>query len=433
MTDLTFQIEWEGADGVSHPALSRTWARLEVTIAGECVTTVFDKRTRSTRSGVYGPAFLLAEWIVRNFWFALFESQPADAASHAWMRRHSLASSREGTALPDVRWFRDEDTCIAEWHPVIGDASPVNFVTSGRRALPLNVVRTALCRTVDDVLEQLRGCDHPDVTALRSDWEAVVSASGDDAKLCQLAARMGLDAFEAAQVTDEVARIITGAAVRLPAPTRDDFFDSGVSVSVLAPTLGAVAEAVAPTEGAQPRVAGGTPRLRHPLPIAQGTAYVRGYALARDLRTQLNQSVNGRVDLVPLLGALGWSGLDAEDQAWQVADRHVKAVVGLSAKGTPLLVAGPKRSPHKRFLIARGVFALLSGATSAGPRLLTSSGASMQAASRAFAAELLAPADTIKKRLRSSIDEETIEDVASELDVSTEVIRHQIENHALVG
>ena len=51
---------------------------------------------------------------------------------------------------------------------------------------------------------------------------------------------------------------------------------------------------------------------------------------------------------------------------------------------------------------------------------------------RAFAAEFLAPQAMLGSRLSSDVvDEEEIEDLASEFGVSGFVIRHQIENHEL--
>jgi Zn-dependent peptidase ImmA (M78 family) len=85
----------------------------------------------------------------------------------------------------------------------------------------------------------------------------------------------------------------------------------------------------------------------------------------------------------------------------------------------------------ERFLLARGLYALLSGATQDGPRLLTGAGTAMQAAGRAFAAELLAPAAALRARIGAGVDEEQVEELAREFKVSSQVIDHQLENHRL--
>jgi len=105
MHGIKFRVEWDEAPGVTHPVLARTWARLELAVGDSVVTTVLDSRTGGTRTGVYGPMFVLAEWIVRNYWFVLSECAPAFRAHPAWLRRHSLVTAREGTSLPDLQLF----------------------------------------------------------------------------------------------------------------------------------------------------------------------------------------------------------------------------------------------------------------------------------------------------------------------------------------
>jgi Zn-dependent peptidase ImmA (M78 family) len=65
-------------------------------------------------------------------------------------------------------------------------------------------------------------------------------------------------------------------------------------------------------------------------------------------------------------------------------------------------------------------------------RLVTRANDWQQAASRAFAAELLAPAEALAARLQDPVDWETAAaDLAREFQVSEWVIHHQAENHGL--
>jgi Zn-dependent peptidase ImmA (M78 family) len=54
-----------------------------------------------------------------------------------------------------------------------------------------------------------------------------------------------------------------------------------------------------------------------------------------------------------------------------------------------------------------------------------------QRASRAFAAELLAPKEELRKRFRSETDLEEIEEAANEYEISSRVIEFQLETHRL--
>jgi hypothetical protein len=429
MAALKLSFEWEPAEGVSHPALARTWARLEIRIGERCVTSVFDRRTGGTRAGVYGPAFLLAEWIVRNFWFALSECAPSGSPGLAWLRRHSLVSAREGTSLPDLRFFRDEDKVIAEWRgDDQGVGRPILFVEAGRGELDPGGLRSALGNVVDLVLERLHGVAHPDVEALRADWEAIVSADSVDRVLCKRAAQAGLDAFDEDEVPEALARILTISADELPERTRDDLLDAAVAPSRLGSTLGAIADAVRGEGAVRPRVGGGAPKLDLDLPDVGGPPYERGYAFARALRRQAGQPEGGPLDLGPLLASLRWRSLHEREDGWRGLDRSVKGIVGISKDGAPHLVAPPRKPRQERFLVARSIYALIAGATATAPRLLTGAGTSFQAASRAFAAELLAPAGAIRARIPDGVDEDRLEDLADEFDVAPAVVSYQIDN-----
>ena len=84
-----------------------------------------------------------------------------------------------------------------------------------------------------------------------------------------------------------------------------------------------------------------------------------------------------------------------------------------------------------RFLIARALGEYL-GRSAPGTGLLTSLSTDSQAHSRAFAAEFLAPAAALRRRLPgNSVEPERADDLAREFGVSSELIRRQIQNHGL--
>ncbi len=110
----------------------------------------------------------------------------------------------------------------------------------------------------------------------------------------------------------------------------------------------------------------------------------------------------------------------------------VKATVGWRGGRDPV-VAGPRqsRSDNARFLEARALFHA-AFACQSGPRLITESRSWDQQASRAFAAELLAPRDELSGGHDDSEGlqdtEQFVADLAAEYGVSSKVIRHQFEN-----
>ena len=74
------------------------------------------------------------------------------------------------------------------------------------------------------------------------------------------------------------------------------------------------------------------------------------------------------------------------------------------------------------------------GRSQPGAGILSSLITDRQAQSRAFAAQFLAPADSLRARLDGEfLDEEKIDDLGYEFGVAGHVIRHQIENHGLAA
>jgi Zn-dependent peptidase ImmA (M78 family) len=87
------------------------------------------------------------------------------------------------------------------------------------------------------------------------------------------------------------------------------------------------------------------------------------------------------------------------------------------------------RDDRKRFVIARAVGDFLRSGESS---LVTRSQTEHQQRNRAFAAEFLAPAESLRARIHARrVDEDTVEELAEEFKVSPPVIRYQIQNHRL--
>src|SRR4051794_5908227 len=118
---LEFAVEWHDAPGVKDAVLAKTWARLEIHLLDHQSNSIYLTRCIRTRSnsvqrGVYGSIFPLAEWVVENWWFLLFE--PIRVANYhggrgidrnvklrQWAQRHNLMAARERGSLPDLTFF----------------------------------------------------------------------------------------------------------------------------------------------------------------------------------------------------------------------------------------------------------------------------------------------------------------------------------------
>ncbi len=157
-----------------------------------------------------------------------------------------------------------------------------------------------------------------------------------------------------------------------------------------------------------------------------------GYDVARKLRTRLGLGDRTFPTLPDLLERLG---LKPGPQQAIVFERKagpsvVNGLVDKDDTGKKLAVFA-NIDPTKKFSLSRALFRAWSLENS-GARLVTDSVTNEQKASRAFAAEFLAPIALLRKRVRSAVlDQDAIEELAQEFGVSPFVIRHQAVNNNL--
>ena len=443
---MEFQVEWKDAPGVRDPVLARTWCALTIRIRGEPVTRVFDRRTRGWRDSVHGAVFPLCTWVVDNLWFLLYEPYrwPVPYGSRdlarndldrPWVHRHSLLAAREGGALPDLTIFRDGDAVLARWLQDGGDASHpfVRFVQEGQAHLSPEIVRAGIEKFVETVLERVSDIPHAEVAQLRDDWADLRRLTPDETNLCAWSARLGINAHYEDELPDSEAERLKSAIRSLEGRIAADLLD--------ATAIGTVANDVDWIDGAHRRT-----RKARRTSAANGlrgqpwqgsidrnerTAYAAGNRHARALREQSRFGTDRILDLERLMRRLGWA--DAPMVATETSpSTSVHAVVDYGRDEAPVAAAYPSaQQTSERFLLARSLF--LQGCSSRSERrLVTASHTWDQRASRAFAAELLAPADALQQRIRSeAVSPRDVAQFADEFLVDPAVVERQVENHAL--
>ena len=157
------------------------------------------------------------------------------------------------------------------------------------------------------------------------------------------------------------------------------------------------------------------------------TPYDFGYSVAKDFR--IKAGIGGTEPIASLEDAAA----KIAGRPFRLEDRNhlpgndLRAIVGWSP-ADEAVIAGPQKSiKSSRFLLARGIFhALFSCAES--HRLVTTAFTWDQQASRAFAAEFLAPRQGLLARIGSGEDPSLTENLAREYRVSPRLINHQLEN-----
>lgn len=452
-------MEWQDAPGVRDTVLARTWCRLVIE-AGEClVTEAVHGPSESLRHGIYGSALPLCRWIVENWWFLLNESYrfPARFASldlartprdREWVQRHSLLAAAEGNAFPDLTLHRDEHEVIVRWMPD-GTSSThpaLRFTAEGETQMAVTDAEWGLSEAVQAVLDRLAGMEEPEVAELREDWAAIAETTEQERRLCEWSARLGIDPFDPDELTDDLEKTLLESVVDLDAELRDDFLNA-TQPQTLQKDLDWLRRADALAADAETTCA--SPTMESPRDVARLEAVAQRHTTACNTRAEAADQF-GRVcakalrqhlslanalepigDLDEVLVRLGWAQCPS-----QTLDLHheggLEASLTRSGADAPVAIIATAAPATNRFRLARSAFLRhFTQKRKAHRALVTKAHTSTQRASRAFAAEFLAPTSGLDQFVGDGVSPKRIDELAVHYGVSSYVIGQQIQNHRL--
>jgi len=431
---LDFRVEWLDAPGVTTPELAATWARYEMWVGGRCVTQV-EAADGTFRRGIYGSLYPLAYWIASNWWLLSSHVRPTAVDSRywswlhvrtqPWLRRHNYRGAGDGMAWPDLTVVPEGPVTQVTWRQDYERHSGlVRFASDGRQWLRSDDLRADLASIVGRVLDRLTEAALPK-TPLAEEWASIAAADADEREFCETAARMGLDPYSLA---DDTADEIVRTAALIPADIAPDFFDS-VDVAGLAGAADWTRRAATAAEDAANKATreihaispwSSMQTLTDAWQADTERPWLIGYEMARGVRHELALADTERFDLSP------WVGIG-----------HIAAIshgiYGLAtlSHGRCGVVLGDQHAgaTARRFGQARALGRILA---QPGRREFVLSAARSQdeKVARAFAAELLAPAEGIRSALNAlgSNDDNAMEAVARRFMVSPLLVRRQYDN-----
>ncbi len=435
---LTIECEWIDQPAAVDPVERRTWASLRIQAAGRFVTRFRDRATEDERTLLFVPVFPVARWLVQNWWNLLLEPKPSEELApytsmrsperRMWIERHCLRAAESGLLLPRMFLFGDGAKVCLQWM-ADGESEyphmPGFFVGDGLAAVDRSELEVTLHDFISQVLARLNGANDPRIAALRSNWKAISEADAEERAFCLAAGRMGLDPYSADDWAPELTELFeSGFGDDVEKPLVTDFLE--VAEASQAPaTWRWVSEAERSLH-----MRGASSATSKWQTDAYQVAAEEGYRLARQLREEAGVQ-SGRVDVGSVAEKLGLGRLALEVRN-HVPSGQIKAAVGWRDGREPV-VAGPEPASQggRRFLEARGLFHAMF-ACARGPRLITGAHTWDQQASRAFAAELLAPRTDLLKQYRTESGSRDfdlmVSEMAAEYGVSAKVIEHQFEN-----
>ncbi|WP_433516208.1 ImmA/IrrE family metallo-endopeptidase [Nonomuraea sp. CA-143628] len=428
--ELAIRWEWEAAPSVKAPEHRATWARIEIAVGAEHVTLVEDQESGSSRRSIYCPLYPLAEWAAYNWWLLRADARPARSLD-LWglehydsrqFRRHSLRGIGDGFLWPNLALIPEGEHKRLIWQrdrfPTSG--RPIRFLADGEAFVDRDSVDRELVSVISAVLTRLAEQGVTD-TPLEKEWAEIQRADPDEVEFCLAAARLGLDPYSEAEPYQQ---LIMRAAAELRGDLLGDFLDA-VEPARIGQALEWIRGARAEIEQAPEAEAARTLReeLRRSRAAPGNWSWEKGWNQARVVRRILGLADQDVFDLSTYVNSI--------DRP--TADRGLQAVGGSTGGSGPLAVVEPGRpGASRRFTLSRALWHYLW--ESEPLFLVTTAYTERQKVERAFAAELLAPAQGIGELLSVPPEiaiQDDLDGIAAHFQVSPMVIKHQLDNQLL--
>jgi hypothetical protein len=394
---------------------------------------IWDKSLLQERKNLYLPTFSIAEWLVQNWWSLLnepcrWEAVPKRATGNQewkWIRRHCLRAADSSLLLPALYIFHDGHHLRVECqHDLPGSVPnmPGEFLTDISTELDSNATQDSLAAFVNDTLDQVAGLEGERVRNFRGLWQAIQAADEEEQNFCVFAGRMGLDPYDPNEMTVGLTEFLERTIASPEDPIWRDLTE------VAQPDFVEQQWSWITRVRSEFHLSSNSSNVNVTRPAADQLPPRYGYQLAREVRINSGLGVDVPIfSLEKVALAITGKRLRIEDRN-HIPGQGIRAIVG-HADGD-IIAAGPQpsRPESQRFLAARSLYhAIVTSRES--PRLVTSSYSWDQKASRAFAAELLAPQGALVKRIGATGSNSQIaEDLAAEYQVSSFVIQNQLEN-----
>ncbi len=431
VNELRIEWEWQAAPGVRSAEHRATWARIEIAVGGDHITLVEDSDSSSSRRSIYCPMYPLAEWIAYNWWLLQANSRPAlpmelfrDASSELpnaerdRAGRHCLRSIGDGFLWPSLHIIPEGAETLLRWS---ADRRPaegrrIRYLSQGSKFVDPLLLTQTLANVVESVIARLADQGVSDLP-LHDEWDAIISADADEREFCLAAARLGLDPYSEA---DFVEGALLRAGNELHGALFEDFLnaanprrlDAGLDWVLSARS------AVADSVGGQESLLSMREAVRREVSERQAP-WQLGWRQARRVRQELGLGPAARMD----------PGKYVTSLTRPSNDRGLQAVggTGPNHKSATVVVGGSPNHTARRFTLSRALWHFL--ADDEPLFLIASTYTDRQKIERAFATELLAPAEGIGDFLKSDgLVEDNLDEIAEHFGVSAKVVEHQIQN-----
>ena len=183
---MRFSVEWIDG-GMNRAAEERaTLCKLGIYIQGQNACRFIDYVSNEETESLVVPAVHLAEGLATDWWI-IFGGRDRD---------HGIRRYRTGFALPDLRFRTDGSTFEVMSRAFQSDSPHLRFRSKGRETLPRVTAESEMSRFIQDVVDRLigEGVRNSEVAAC---WSRVGESRNDpdEQPFCEAAGALGLDPY----------------------------------------------------------------------------------------------------------------------------------------------------------------------------------------------------------------------------------------------
>jgi len=423
---MKLNVEWLSAPDVVPREHEATWGRLYLPIEGGSPLRLVDFTSKTVRESLYLSVYPLAEWLACNWWVLLNEVySPVRSTEEEYRFRHCILDASGGYVLPRLWILPQGERVTVEWEPRATEHASISFIGAGRISLARKRLVAELSAFIDSVCARLEDLDLHD-SLLQTEWKAIRSLDEDEEDFCAFAGRMGVDPFA---MDDSLESILLEVGNKLAPETANELV-SAAGPDSLGQELRVIERFLARRETG-PRISklGEIAKEFGQVAATDHEPWRQGYEAANQLRELLGLNGEALRSDVLLKKAMDAAGRALYSESKPSFHSCLSGIASLSSDFHLRVQVSHPTAAGRRFTWCRTLFSVLAGQNAHGLFLATAAHTPEQQASRAFAAEFLAPRSSICARIgRGGASEENIESLAIEFGVSPQVIRHQIEN-----
>ena len=425
---MKFSIEW--VDGGTNAAAEEraTLCDLRIFLGNENACRFLDDAANKTFDALTVPAVHLAEGIARDWW-RIFGSR-----DHG----QSLLPYRTGFILPDLRLGFDGAAFEVVGHQQRCANPGLRFWQVEGESTSREDAEAALADFVQAVVGKLasESIEHCEAALA---WARVAASRTDaaEAAFCEAAGALGVDPYA---ISDDDARFIEQAGELFAGEALIEFLAGGCRIvdgtRLPFPRRWSTLAWLRDLESRE-RYESNLPKLAE-LRKQLGTSpkrrpgerpWAQGYRMAHLLSKELK--VNGKRLRTPEALAKKFGGKDFQRVPGTDVEPGIRAVVAQTGAGPRIHLRDRNRGKFpwapqaETFALARTIGDALCLPQS-GRRVINNlHDAEQQAVGRAFAAEFLAPVEYVLDMATEGLDNE---EIASEFNVSPQVVQHQLDN-----